>query len=217
MSAYPHPAFNYLDTVIGDRKVPLFRLTGGSPTNGTSGSFAGVADTGTLLLTDEPGLYSNTGTQASPTWTPVNIAGGNGSNQPTVGALTGPASTSVITMQGLGGVVTPKKSGNLLVMVSGTIQSSSGTAGVGLNYQISYGTGVVPINGAALVGTQVGPTQQYTNPAAVTAADVNVPFAIQFLITGLTVGTAYWFDIAAKALSITGASFANLSETIIEV
>jgi hypothetical protein len=44
----------------------------GAPTNGTSGTFAGVAAVGALLIdTTNAFLYQNTNTQASPTWTKV--------------------------------------------------------------------------------------------------------------------------------------------------
>ena len=131
--------------------------------------------------------------------------------------MTGPASTSAYQMQGLGGSITPQGSGNVLLILSGTITNTSGVAGVGALYQLSYGTGAAPANGAALAGTQVGAAQEYTNPATVTAADVNVPFSIQFLITGLTKGTAYWLDLAAKAVSATGVAFSNLSLSAAEV
>ena len=60
-------------TSIGDQVLPLF-WANGSPVNGTSGTGAGVAQPGSLLQTNEPGLYENTGTLASPTWTAVSNA-----------------------------------------------------------------------------------------------------------------------------------------------
>lgn len=44
----------------------------GTPTNGTSGTYAGIAPKGALLVdTTNAVLYINTNTQASPTWTVV--------------------------------------------------------------------------------------------------------------------------------------------------
>lgn len=44
----------------------------GAPTNGTSGTFAGMAGKGCLLIdTTNAKLYINTNTKASPTWTVV--------------------------------------------------------------------------------------------------------------------------------------------------
>lgn len=48
----------------------------GAPTDGTSGSFAGQAEKGDLLVdSTNGGLYQNTNTQASPTWTQLAAAG----------------------------------------------------------------------------------------------------------------------------------------------
>ena len=104
-------------------------------------------------------------------------------------------------MQGLAGSITPTVSGNVLVAISGTIVSPAGTtAGLGIEYQISYGTGGAPSNAGTLAGSQIGKPQSYTNQTTVTAVDVNVPFCLVALITGLTLGTAYWIDLAAESL-----------------
>jgi hypothetical protein len=98
--------------------------------------------------------------------------------------------------------VTPIKSGNMLVIITGTIVSPSGTAaGNGILLQLSYGTGAAPANGAALAGTQIGAVVQYTNPATVTAADVHIPFSTTAIVANLTLGVPYWIDEAAKAVA----------------
>jgi hypothetical protein len=66
-----------LDTVIGDRVVPLYTANG-TPVNGTSGTLAGTALPGALLEANDGGvitLYQNTGTQASPTWSAFQLGG----------------------------------------------------------------------------------------------------------------------------------------------
>jgi hypothetical protein len=121
-------------------------------------------------------------------------------------------------MQGLAGSITPVASGRVLITISGYLISSSGTINEGILYQISHGTGTAPVNAAALTGTQVGTAQEYTNPVAVTAADVHVPFSIQAVVTGLSLNVAHWIDLAAK--SVTGASLvgiAGVSITAIEI
>ena len=61
----------------------------------------------------------------------------------------------------------------------------------------------------ALAGTQVGGVVTWTNPTAIAAAaDLNVPFSISYVVTGLSIGTTYWIDLAAEA--ITTASAMNL-------
>ena len=48
----------------------VIRTTASAPTNGTSGTGAGICGPGSLLIrTDTPTLYQNTNTLASPTWT----------------------------------------------------------------------------------------------------------------------------------------------------
>lgn len=56
--------------------------TAGTPTSGTSGTFAGRADKGSLIIDYTNGLlYINTGTKASPTWavvTPIVVSANDG-------------------------------------------------------------------------------------------------------------------------------------------
>lgn len=64
--------YRVLDTKIGDVVLPIYLANAaGSPVNGTSGTLAGVAPPGALLMTQEVALYQNTNTQASPTWSPL--------------------------------------------------------------------------------------------------------------------------------------------------
>lgn len=56
-----------------NNNVPVLTVAG-APTNGTSGSYAGQAGPGTLLIDYTNGiLYVNTNTSASPTWTRSSI------------------------------------------------------------------------------------------------------------------------------------------------
>lgn len=129
-----------------------------------------------------------------------------------------PASTAAYFMQGLAGTFTPTKSGKVLFMVSGMMKSSSVTAGDGILAQLSYGTGAAPANAAALTGTQIGNIVKYENPTTVIAADVFVPFHTQCAVTGLTLGTAYWFDLAAKSIAnISNIGLTGLSVTAVEI
>lgn len=130
---------------------------------------------------------------------------------------TASGSTSAYTMQGLAGSITPTKSGNVLITVCGTIITSSGTIDLGVKYQISYGTGTAPSNGASLTGTQVGIVQEYTIPVAITAADLHTPFSISVVVPGLTVGSTYWIDLAAEAVtSASAVGFSNVGISAIE-
>ena len=139
--------------------------------------------------------------------------------QTSVAAPTAPASTSAFAMQGLAGAITPASSGNILVLISGTIVDPSGTAaGNGIQFQASFGTGTAPVNAAALTGTQIGTVQKYTSPTTVVAADVNVPFSMQAVVTGLTLGTTYWLDLAAESIAVASSmGLANISVSAIEL
>jgi hypothetical protein len=129
--------------------------------------------------------------------------------QTNVSAPAASNSTTLFTMQGLAGSITPAVSGSIEVTISGTITTSAVTLDNGLIWQISHGTGGAPGSNAALTGTQDGVQQEYTNPTIVTAADLHQPFSVTVVLTGLTVGTAYWLDLAAK--SVTTASVMPLT------
>ena len=136
----------------------------------------------------------------------------------TVASPTGPNSTSVFKMQGLAGTITPAVTGKISITISGTIIESGITAaGSGIEYQISYGTGTAPTTNAALTGTQAGTVQEYMLANTVTAADVFVPFSVTVVVTGLTVGTAYWIDLAAEAVANTGFTFSNVNIAASEI
>lgn len=130
---------------------------------------------------------------------------------------TGPGSTGAQTMLGLAGSITPTVTGNVLVIFSGQIVSTTGSVGNGISYGIAYGTGTAPTNGAGITGTQPVKTLEYTNPAAATAADVNAPFTMQALLSGLTLNTAIWLDLYAEAVGATGFTFNNIVITSIEI
>jgi len=131
---------------------------------------------------------------------------------------TAPASTAAYKMQGLAGAITPATSGKVLLMISGNFISSTVTAGDGIKIQLSYGTGTAPANAANLTGTQVAAPLEYTNPTTVIAADVFMPFSTQAVVTGLTLGTAYWIDLAAESVvTISSVGLANISLSAIEL
>jgi hypothetical protein len=108
---------------------------------------------------------------------------------------TATTSTSLV-MMGLGASapITPNRSGTLLFIISGNAQNT--TAGSAFAYQLRYGTGAAPANGAALAGT-LAATQVNDLPNSTGNA---VPFSTQGIITGLTIGTAYWFDLGLAAV-----------------
>jgi hypothetical protein len=151
----------------------------------------GVSDTGTLLF----GAFVTTIPTAPPVTSPS-------ATQTVVASSTPPASLSVYSMQGLAAHITPAVTGTVLVTVCGTVYEATGTAaGDGISFTINYGTGSAPSNGDAVGGTAAasGNIQTFNNNSTSTTP-VKVPFSMTVLVTGLKVGTTYWFDVAALAL-----------------
>lgn len=127
----------------------------------------------------------------------------------------GGTASATYVMMGLGtggGAITftPNQSGRMLIFASGDVTQN--TTADGAQFQLSWGTGAGPANGAAVTGNQIGPQPSMTFLTGV----LTVPFAVQSAVN-LQVGVLYWFDIALKALTGGSASLSNLGITIIEV
>lgn len=125
-----------------------------------------------------------------------------------------PAGTTDTTgkMMGLAGAITPEVTGNILIILSGDI--TSGTTSDGAKVQLRTGTGTAPSNAAALSGTTCGGLVTYT--AALAGAD-KVPFSLNCIVSGLTLGTAIWIDVGLAAITGGTASVADLSLTAHEL
>jgi hypothetical protein len=103
-------------------------------------------------------------------------------------------SSATVVMMGLSNlnsalIITPQVTGRVLVQINGVIAQS--TTADGAIFDIRMGTGTAPANGAAPSGTVYGGQMSMTFLTGV----LKVPFSITALVTGLTVGTAYWIDI----------------------
>lgn len=124
---------------------------------------------------------------------------------------TGTTSTTGV-MMGLGVAYTPTRSGIVLVQIEGQMQNN--TADDGAQAKLYYGTGSAPANGAALTGTQKG---QAAIIDYVPTAAKRWPFGVTTVISGLTLNTAYWFDLALAALTGGTASLTGLEVVICEL
>ena len=93
-------------------------------------------------------------------------------------------------MFGVGALLTPTFSGKVLVIINTQLSTNGGYYS---QCTIRYGTGAAPANGANASGTAIGNVYQ-TVPNQ--AAD-GVSFSA--IITGLTVGTQYWFDFSGAS------------------
>lgn len=174
------------------QNIPGTNLSGTEYSSGAYGSFT----------------YSSTGTGQwiSNTYTnPLGVStifAGAGATAPT-----GTVST-VGVMMGLGSTfkLTPAHSGRVLVIAQGGMGSQTNADNATIH--LYYGTGSAPANAAALTGTIVTPAAVYTSPVS---GGYYAPFCLATIITGLTIGTAYWFDIAVA--SNTGAATAGITNT----
>ena len=130
-----------------------------------------------------------------------------------------PAATTSTTgvMMGLAVAITPRVSGKLIVFVSG--QGDQGTGDNGFKFDIRYGTGTAPTNGAALTGTQIGGVVTGQVVGSTSTTDVpTLPFSHQGIVSGLTVGTAYWIDISFGAVGgTTTATASKVNVSVIEL
>jgi hypothetical protein len=121
---------------------------------------------------------------------------------------TGITSTSGVYM-GFGSSCqfTPMYKTSVFVSISGDLTNA--TAGNGALGNIYVGSGTPPARGTALAGgtTQIG---QMSGVSSVPAGGSIFPFSWQGPVTGLTLGTTYWFDVVLKAFA---AGTANANDT----
>lgn len=132
---------------------------------------------------------------------------------------TGTTSTTGV-MMGLGAVVapntasiTPTVTGRVKATIVLNLTNSTATAGDGAKAQIRYGTGTAPANGAALTGTTIGSILTSVLERA-TANDLQ-GVTLVGVATGLTPGTAYWFDVSLAAI-VGGTGLAKNVSVVLE-
>ena len=181
-------------------------FTGNTGPTGTAGSATNTGATGPTGFTGPTGPTGFTGPPG----------GGTGAGS-TGGGLTGPtgaASTSAL-MCGLGLLAgfsyTPQVTGTLLVNIAGL--ASQTVLADGNTVQLRQGTGTAPSQGAAASGNLIGNAQRIVD--ATTASHIG--FSIPARVTGLTLGTAVWFDLSILAVTGGAASVQDINITINEV
>jgi collagen type I alpha len=195
---------------------------------GSTGALGLSGSTGPTGATGSPGVGAFTG--------PTGITGPPGAGLPGPTGYTGPTGmagaaspfnfatfaptdpvgnvSTVEKAMGLACAYTPSFSGRCFLICAGIALNSSGP-GNGTTIQLKYGTGTAPVNGAtAGLGTRVAinATQHFV---ASTAAGQQ-GFTIVALLTGLTVSTAYWFDLTLQAVTAGGASVKDIQLTLLE-
>jgi hypothetical protein len=102
--------------------------------------------------------------------------------------------------------ITPLRSGNIFCHVRGVIGPTSSGVGAGIGYEaeLYFGSGSAPAFNAAVTGTQFGNLSYYQNGTSLTGTDGLFAFVLTGIATGLSIGTAYWFDIAQAFITGTG-------------
>lgn len=130
------------------------------------------------------------------------------------GSPSNPSGTTSTTgvMMGLNQLITPLITGKVMVIISGCMKNTTNTDGT--QTQIRYGTGTAPTNGASLTGTTAGGLVHYDNPAGLT---IHVPVTVQAIVSGLTIGTPYWFDLSLASITGGTSNIESLSVSIIEI
>lgn len=123
-----------------------------------------------------------------------------------------PAATAstIGVMMGLAGTFTTTRSGNGLILVTGTIENSA-NGGESI-VQIRTGTGTAPVNGAAITGNPQGSQQSFLTAVALQI----VPFSLMAYVSGL--GAPIWIDVSLTAADVAGnARIYNVYIVAIEV
>jgi hypothetical protein len=104
-------------------------------------------------------------------------------------------SGSSLAMFGLGSTlkITPLKTGKIKFFIN-FIPTGIGSPSGNSTYKLAYGTGTAPVNAAAATGT-IFDSSDSGSVFAVSIGSPSISFTHNFIITGLVVNTAYWFDV----------------------
>lgn len=97
---------------------------------------------------------------------------------------------------GFSALITPDATGCIYASLSGGQLGGTATP-QRVSYELRYGSGTPPVNGAAVTGTLIGTPQTISVPGGAGRAAIR---AIGY-VCGLALGTQYWFDAAIAAPS----------------
>ncbi len=114
-----------------------------------------------------------------------------------LGSVTTSSTSEVMAGFGSSCTITPTLTGRLRISFVGWVSINTSTSTI--NFEIRYGTGTPPAAGVASTGTAVG-----TNSAANITPPNVMPIALSAVVTGLSAGTTYWFDMGYKVVSNSG-------------
>jgi hypothetical protein len=118
-------------------------------------------------------------------------------------------------MAGLGATYTTLSSSTGSVFASLTFKvASPATANLNSKWQVVYGTGAVPACNAAASGTTVGRQYTINTEAAVAGA---MGETTGFVLSGLTKGTQYWFDVQATDSTAAVWTYSNPAISVTDI
>ncbi len=140
----------------------------------------------------------------------IALSNGEGTAQSSPADPTGTSSATGV-MMGLAGAITPATTGRVLFMISGDVGNATITTTISI--QLYEGTGTAPVNGAAITGSAIGGLVKFITAAAAQRA----PFAVAAIVTGLTLGTPYWFDVSLADDTAGTSTIKNVSATAFEI
>ena len=219
--------------VVGGPTGPAGGPTGSSGPTGATGAGAFTGPTGATGPTGSIGT-GPTGAASSVTG-PTGYTGPPGSGGATgIGGPTGPTGKlgsgdtsrfvwgdfqsaigpygTSYQMAGLGITYTPKASGCLLIIFSGTARNASASGGT-TTIEAMWSSGTPPAAGAAQVGIALGAPQNITTAAA----NAQAGFALNFVMSFGNIGTQLWFDLAIRSGSGANAYIEDLNWSILEL
>jgi hypothetical protein len=189
-------------------------LIGSTGPTGITGPTGAGAFTGPTGKTGPPGSVGAVSTVPGPTG-PTGMTGPFGSGNFGANYLATPSGNIGLTetMMGLAIYVTPNSTGRIFFVVGG-VGLNTTAAGDGVQIKARYGTGTAPNNG----NTSTLGTAYSAQPHLIVAStSEQIGFSIPGIITGLTLGTQYWFDISVIAITAGGASVKDISMVCVEM
>lgn len=159
--------------------VPSWVVAGtGTVTSAQIAAGNGISVSGTCTITISgtctvARVFTNAAVQASPA-APANTA----------------STTGVMSGFGSGCTLTPVLNGRMDISIqfahANNIVPNTGTV------ELRYGTGAAPAANVAVIGTQASAAMVVTYGVA----NALIPTTLRAVVTGLSVGTAYWFDLS---------------------